>query len=155
MVFAGTFFLPCLGFLPPAAAQSNSSSSPKSAPVKGGPVKSAPTKSAPPAKGPPAKRKTSASPSSRKKRKPLSPRVRRVRQAFVASASLRPMAQQLLQDRTPSAYAGVEAFARRHPKEDAGALAWLVLASAHTLHHDCAQPLHPPNPPTPPPTQPQ
>ncbi|MGA9542068.1 MAG: hypothetical protein WBQ85_00755, partial [Candidatus Sulfotelmatobacter sp.] len=33
-------------------------------------------------------------------RRPISPRVRRMRQAFVASASLRPMAQQLLQDRS-------------------------------------------------------
>src|SRR6202035_1989963 len=52
-------------------------------------------------------------------RKPrtLSPRVRRMRQAFVASASLRPMAQQLLQDRSLPAYAGVEAYARAHAKE--------------------------------------
>ena len=71
--------------------------------------------------------------------------MRRVRQAFVASASLRPMAQQLLADRTPSAYAGVEAFARRHPKEDAGALAWLVLGYAHTLDHDYAKAIDPLN----------
>ncbi len=55
------------------------------------------------------------------------------------------MAQQLLQDRTPSAYAGVEAFARRHPKEDAGALAWLVLGYAHTLDHDYAKAIDPLN----------
>ena len=71
--------------------------------------------------------------------------MRRVRQAFVASASLRPMAQQLLQDRTPTAYAGVEAFARRHTKEDAGALAWLVLGYAHTLDHDYAKAIDPLN----------
>jgi len=53
------------------------------------------------------------------------------------------MAQQLLADRTPSAYAGVEAFARRHPKEDAGALAWLVLGYAHTLDHDYAKAIDP------------
>jgi soluble lytic murein transglycosylase len=46
------------------------------------------------------------------------------------------MAQQLLQDRTPTAYAGVEAYARRHAKEDAGALAWLVVGYARTLDHD-------------------
>ena len=34
------------------------------------------------------------------------------------------------------AYAGVEAYARRHAKEDAGALAWLVLGYAHWLDHD-------------------
>ena len=54
-------------------------------------------------------------------------------EAFVASASLKPMARQLLQDRTPAAYAGVEGFARRHAKEDAGALAWLVAGYAHIL----------------------
>ena len=57
-------------------------------------------------------------------------------QAFVASATLKPMARQLLQDRTPAAYAGVEAYASRHAKEDAGSLAWLVLGDAHTLDHD-------------------
>ncbi len=49
------------------------------------------------------------------------------------------MARQLLQDRTPAAYAGVEAFARRHSSEDAGALAWLVVGYAHILDHDYAQ----------------
>jgi peptidoglycan lytic transglycosylase len=46
------------------------------------------------------------------------------------------MARQLLQDRTPAAYSGVEAFARRHGKEDAGALAWLVLGYARILDRD-------------------
>ncbi len=55
------------------------------------------------------------------------------------------MAQQLLQDRTPTAYAGVEAYARRHPKEDAGALAWLVVGYAHTLDHDYAKAIDPLN----------
>src|SRR6202140_617082 len=129
MVFAGTFFLLWLGFLQAAVAQSNSSSSVKSAP----------------ARATTGKKKTAAPARTKKKRKKISPPVRRVRQAFVASASLRPMAQQLLADRTPSAYAGVEAFARRHPKEAAGALAWLVLRSGPTRHHHYAQapdPLH-------------
>jgi soluble lytic murein transglycosylase len=127
VVFAGTFFLLWLGFLQAAVAQSNSSSS-----VKGAPARATT-----------GKKKTAASTSTKKKRKKISPHVRRVRQAFVASASLRPMAQQLLADRTPSAYAGVEAFARRHPKEDAGALAWLVLGYAHTLDHDYAKAIDP------------
>ena len=59
--------------------------------------------------------------------------------AFVASGNLKPMARQLLQDRTPSAYAGVEAYARRHGSEDAGALAWLVVGYARVLDHDYAQ----------------
>ena len=77
----------------------------------------------------------------------MSLRVRRVRRAFVASATLRVMAQQLLQDRTPTAYAGVEAYARRHAKEDAdaGALAWLVVGYARTLDHDYAKAIDPLN----------
>lgn len=71
--------------------------------------------------------------------------MRRVRQAFVASANLRVMAEQLLQDRTPTAYAGVEAYARRHPKEDAGALAWLVIGYARTLDRDYAKAIDPLN----------
>src|SRR5580700_8570522 len=75
----------------------------------------------------------------------ISPRVRRMRQAFVASASLRPMAQQLLQDRSLPAYAGVQAYARAHSKEDAGALAWLVLGYAHVLDRDFAKAIDPLN----------
>lgn len=74
---------------------------------------------------------------------PVSPRVRRIRQAFVASTTLRPMAQQLVLDRTPAAYAGVEAYARAHAKEDAGALAWLVVGYAHFLDHDCSRAIEP------------
>ncbi len=93
------------------------------------------------------RKKSSSATSSKgkKKRKPVSPRVRRVRQAFVASANLRPMAQQLFQDRTAAAYAGIEAYARRHAKEDAGALAWLVVGYAHTLDHDYAKAIDPLN----------
>ena len=76
-------------------------------------------------------------------RRTISPRVRRMRQAFVASASLRPMAQQLLQDRSPAAYAGVEAYARAHAKEDAGALAWLVVGYADVLDREYAKALDP------------
>jgi soluble lytic murein transglycosylase len=75
----------------------------------------------------------------KKRKKPVSPRVRRMHQAFVASTNLRLMAQQLIQDRTPVAYAGVEAYARAHAKEDAGALAWLVVGYAHVLDHDYAK----------------
>ena len=95
-----------------------------------------------------AKKKTSAtskSVKSKKRRKEASPRVRRVKRAFVASASLRPMAQQLLQDRNPAAYAGVETYARQHAKEDAGALAWLVVGYARTLDHDYGKAIDPLN----------
>ncbi len=73
------------------------------------------------------------------------PRSRRMHATFVASTSLKPMARQLLQDRTPAAYAGVEAFARRHTQEDAGALAWLVLGYAHILDKDYAKAVDPLN----------
>lgn len=66
-----------------------------------------------------------------------------MRQAFIASATLKPMALQLLQNRTPAAYAGVEAYARHHEKEDAGALAWLVLGYAHILDSDFAKAIDP------------
>ena len=137
VVFAGTFCLLWLGFLQAAVAQSDSSPSVTGVPVKSALAKRNATRATS------GKKKTAASTSTKKKRKKISPHVRRVRQAFVASASLRPMAQQLLADRTPSAYAGVEAFARRHPKEDAGALAWLVLGYAHTLDHDYAKAIDP------------
>ena len=55
------------------------------------------------------------------------------------------MSRQLLQDRTPSAYAGVEAFARRNSANDAGSLAWLAVGYARFLDHDCAKALDPLN----------
>jgi soluble lytic murein transglycosylase len=55
------------------------------------------------------------------------------------------MAQQLLQDRSLPAYAGLEAYARAHTKEDAGALAWLVLGYAHVLDRDFAKAIDPLN----------
>jgi soluble lytic murein transglycosylase len=146
LVFAGIFFLLWLGFLPSAAAQSQSSTPTDSTPAKSAAAMGTPAQNAP------AKRKPAASTSTRtkttkKKRKTMSLRVRRVRRAFVASATLRVMAQQLLQDRTPTAYAGVEAYARRHAKEDAdaGALAWLVVGYARTLDHDYAKAIDPLN----------
>jgi len=113
--------------------------------------KTSPTK--PPKSGAAAKPKqatgkkagTSSAHPAKKRKRPMSPRVRRIRQAFVASATLRLMAQQLLQDRTPAAYAGIEAYARAHAKEDAGALAWLVAGYARVLDHDYARAIDPLN----------
>jgi soluble lytic murein transglycosylase len=53
------------------------------------------------------------------------------------------MAQQLLQDRSLQAYAGVESYARAHSTEDAGALAWLVVGYAHVLDHDFVRAIDP------------
>lgn len=79
----------------------------------------------------------------KKKRKPSHRRALRIHQAFVASTNLRSMAQQLLRERTAAGYAGVEAYARKHAAEDAGALAWLVVGYAHTLDHDYAKAIEP------------
>ena len=76
------------------------------------------------------------------KRKP-SRRALRLHQAFVASKNLRSMAQQLLRERTPDGYRGVEAYARLHGSEDAGSLAWFVVAYAHMLDHNPAESLEP------------
>ena len=73
------------------------------------------------------------------------PRFRRIHQAFVASSTLKPMAIQLLQNRTPLAYSGIEAFARKHSAEDAGALAWLAVGYGRFLDHDCAKAIDPLN----------
>src|SRR5438552_3944256 len=77
------------------------------------------------------KKATHSSKSSAKQRK-----LRHINKAFVASADLRPMAQQLLQNRTPQAYAGVEAYAHQHQADEAGPLAHLVLGYAHYLDND-------------------
>lgn len=97
--------------------------------------------SAPPAKASPRKQKT-------KKRaaKPpvvVPPRVQQVRQDFVASTDLKPMAIQLLDNRTSAAYAGVEAYAVKHQAENSGALAWLVMGYARTLDSQYAQAVPP------------
>lgn len=63
-------------------------------------------------------------------------KLRHINRTFIASADLKPMAQQLLQFRTPQAYAGVESYARRHAKDEAGPLAWMVIAYAHSLDKD-------------------
>jgi len=71
-----------------------------------------------------------------RRRRPLTAheiaRAHRLRSAFVASSQLRPMAQQLAQNRTPAAYAGVSAWARGHSGE-AAAAAWLALGHAYLL----------------------
>src|ERR1035438_726757 len=59
-------------------------------------------------------------------------RTARIRQAFVASTELRPMAQQLATLRTPAAYEGVSKYARLH-KGEAAAAAYLALGHAYLL----------------------
>lgn len=57
-------------------------------------------------------------------------RVHQLHHAFVASSQLRPMAQQLMQQRTPQAYAGVLHYARSHSGE-AAAAAYMALGQAY------------------------
>ena len=57
---------------------------------------------------------------------------RRLNLAFVASAQLRPMAQQLVLSRSAAAYSGVVAYAAGHPGE-AAAAANLALGHAYML----------------------
>jgi soluble lytic murein transglycosylase len=91
--------------------------------------------------------KSSASSSKKKKTKPKKTisrqRIRRIHRAFVASAELKPMARQLLENRSPAAYAGVEAYARKHARDDAGVLANLALGYAHILDHEPAKAVAP------------
>ncbi|MGB8481507.1 MAG: transglycosylase SLT domain-containing protein [Acidobacteriaceae bacterium] len=57
-------------------------------------------------------------------------RAHQLHHAFVASSELRPMAQQLIQQRTPQAYAGVLRYARSHSGE-AAAAAYMALGQAY------------------------
>ena len=59
-------------------------------------------------------------------------RSAKLKQAFVASTELRPMAQQLTATRTAAAYAGVAAYAHAHTGE-AAAAAYLALGHAYLL----------------------
>ena len=59
---------------------------------------------------------------------------RRLSSAFIASAQLRPMAQQLVMTRSAAAYAGVLAYAAGHPGE-AAAAAELSAGHAYMLDH--------------------
>ena len=132
----------------PAASDSpdkQSPTAPKTPPPKTEPDESGAKTPPKKATGKPAAKKPGSSRATpaKRKRRPISPRVRRIRQAFVASTTLRQMAQQLIQDRTPAGYAGVEAYARAHSKEDAGALAWLVVGYAHFIDKDYAKAIEP------------
>jgi len=85
------------------------------------------SKAATSAKKPAAKGK--ATPKSTKGR---AARSAKLKQAFVASTELRPMAQQLATTRTAAAYAGVSAYAHAHSGEAASA-AYLALGHAYLL----------------------
>jgi len=63
---------------------------------------------------------------------------RKLTSAFVASAQLRPMAQQLAVTRSPAAYAGVRSYAGAHTSE-ASSAAYLALGHAYQADHRYAE----------------
>jgi soluble lytic murein transglycosylase len=66
--------------------------------------------------------------------KPPTARSIKLTSAFLASAQLRPMAQQLTAARSTAAYTGVLSYAQSHPGEGAAA-AYLALGHAYMLDH--------------------
>ena len=77
-------------------------------------------KTAPTKKGHPRKKSTAA-------------RTIKLHKTFVATSDLRPMARQLIEFRSPAAYAGVEGYAAKHAGTEPGALAWFAIGYAHYL----------------------
>ncbi len=65
---------------------------------------------------------------------PETAQSRKLTSAFIASAQLRPMAQQLALTRSAAAYDGVFSYARSHPG-DGAATAYLALGHAYMLDH--------------------
>lgn len=89
---------------------------------------------------PAAKKKSTgrkSGPPTRRKRA-RSAKAVRIRKAFVASAELRPMAQQLATMRSAAAYAGVTTYAQKHTG-DAAAAAYLALGHAYLADHRYAE----------------
>ena len=118
------------------AAAHQDAEQPKTSTHKAHKAKSAPKSTAPKTA---AKRNRPADSRSAAKKKATPAQVRRMTRAFVASADLKVMARQLLENRTPAAYNGVESYARRHAGTDAGALAWLAMGDAHVLDQQYPQ----------------
>ena len=67
------------------------------------------------------------------RKKATAVRAQHLKKTFVASSDLRPMARQLVEFRTPAAYAGVENYARLHAGTEAGALAWFAIGYARYI----------------------
>ena len=111
--------LAALMIVSPVAAQSDGINPPPATPAT--------HKTAHKAKKPAAKGKAPASDASRASR---TARTARIKEAFVASTELRPMAQQLANLRTPAAYAGVTKYAHAHTG-DAASAAYLALGHAY------------------------
>src|SRR5205807_6907904 len=73
----------------------------------------------------------------RKSRTTVSPvHKKKLHRAFVQSADLRPMAKQLLEQPSATAYAAVGRYATKHRADQGGMLAHLVLGYAHLQDKD-------------------
>ena len=79
------------------------------------------------------KKSSSSGHSGRARSKASVARAHKLKQTFVASSDLRPMARQLVELRTPAAYTGVENYAHAHAGTEAGALAWFAIGYAHYI----------------------
>jgi len=77
--------------------------------------------------------KKSTSTHSHPRKKVTAARAHHMKRTFVASSDLRPMARQLVDLRSPAAYAGVENYAHTHAGTEPGALAWFAIGYAHYL----------------------
>ncbi len=77
--------------------------------------------------------KSAAAQAHHPRKKATQARVLKLKRTFVASSDLRPMARQLVEFRTPAAYAGVENYAAKHAGTEAGALAWFAIGYAHYI----------------------
>ena len=104
-----------------SSSQSSSSASPKKKSTTKSSGTSSSTKKAPSKKGHAPRKKSTAA------------RTISLHKSFVASSDLRPMARQLIEFRTPPAYAGVEGYAAKHAGTEPGALAWFAVGYAHYL----------------------
>ena len=108
-------------------AQSSSTAQPHKTPSSTAAKKGTGSKSG---KGP---AKSGSQKKGRPRKKSSQSRTIKLHKSFVASSELRPMARQLIEFRTPAAYAGVEAYANKHAGTEPGALAWFAIGYAHYL----------------------
>ena len=114
------------------SAQTSTSSSPSS-PSSAQSSKPATTKKSTARSSSAAKKKSTAKKSHAPRKKATAARTIKLHKTFVASSDLRPMAQQLIDYRTPAAYTGVENYATRHAGTEPGALAGFAIGYAHYL----------------------
>ena len=114
------------------SAQTSTSSS-TSSPSSAESSKSSTTKKSTARSSSAAKKKSTAKKSHAPRKKATAARTMKLHRTFVASSDLRPMAQQLIDYRTPAAYTGVENYATRHAGTEPGALAGFAIGYAHYL----------------------